>query len=152
MARAVEKLVPDVPKPICGPLVDLCPSSASGPGCAHSDRQIFEPFAHDPDKIVGQCNDNLGLLLRRPHASLNRQPPISRIANKAVSMTVHLRFIGSTAGGKTIMAATSENLLPVTLELGGKKPAVFRKPTKTFQAWCSENWPMQAKPVSRQIT
>lgn len=37
----------------------------------------------------------------------------------------HLMFTGSTAVGKLVMKAASENLTPVTLELGGKSPAVL---------------------------
>lgn len=37
----------------------------------------------------------------------------------------HLIFTGSTAVGKLVMAAASEHLTPVTLELGGKSPAVL---------------------------
>ncbi|MFZ9035687.1 MAG: coniferyl aldehyde dehydrogenase [Francisellaceae bacterium] len=37
----------------------------------------------------------------------------------------HLLFTGSTAIGKKVMAAASENLTPVTLELGGKSPTVI---------------------------
>jgi coniferyl-aldehyde dehydrogenase len=36
----------------------------------------------------------------------------------------HLLFTGSTAVGRKIMAAAAEHLTPVTLELGGKSPAV----------------------------
>ncbi len=36
----------------------------------------------------------------------------------------HLLFTGSTAVGKTVMAAAAKNLTPVTLELGGKSPTV----------------------------
>jgi len=36
----------------------------------------------------------------------------------------HLVFTGSTAVGKKIMCAAAENLVPVTLELGGKSPVV----------------------------
>ena len=36
----------------------------------------------------------------------------------------HLLFTGSTAVGRTVMAAAAANLTPVTLELGGKSPAV----------------------------
>ena len=36
----------------------------------------------------------------------------------------HLFFTGSTGIGKAIMRAASENLVPVTLELGGKSPAI----------------------------
>jgi coniferyl-aldehyde dehydrogenase len=36
----------------------------------------------------------------------------------------HLLFTGSGATGRAVMAAAAENLCPVTLELGGKSPAV----------------------------
>lgn len=36
-----------------------------------------------------------------------------------------IAFTGSTATGRTIMRAATENLIPVTLELGGKSPNVF---------------------------
>jgi coniferyl-aldehyde dehydrogenase len=36
----------------------------------------------------------------------------------------HLLFTGSTALGKVVMRAAAENLTPVTLELGGKSPAI----------------------------
>jgi len=37
----------------------------------------------------------------------------------------HLVFTGSTQTGKAVMAAAAHNLCPVTLELGGKSPAVL---------------------------
>lgn len=37
----------------------------------------------------------------------------------------HLVFTGSTQVGKQIMRAAAENLVPVTLELGGKSPAIL---------------------------
>ncbi len=36
----------------------------------------------------------------------------------------HLVFTGSTAGGRKVMAAAAPNLTPLTLELGGKSPAI----------------------------
>ncbi|HEY3381134.1 MAG TPA: coniferyl aldehyde dehydrogenase [Vicinamibacterales bacterium] len=36
----------------------------------------------------------------------------------------HLLFTGSTAVGRDVMAAAAKNLTPVTLELGGKSPAI----------------------------
>lgn len=39
----------------------------------------------------------------------------------------HLIFTGSTAVGRKVMKAASENLVPVTLELGGKSPVVIEK-------------------------
>ncbi|WBU61662.1 coniferyl aldehyde dehydrogenase [Paracoccus albus] len=37
----------------------------------------------------------------------------------------HLLFTGSTQVGRAVMKAASENLVPVTLELGGKSPAII---------------------------
>jgi coniferyl-aldehyde dehydrogenase len=39
----------------------------------------------------------------------------------------HLIFTGSTRVGKLVMRAASENLTPVTLELGGKSPAIIHR-------------------------
>lgn len=39
----------------------------------------------------------------------------------------HLVFTGSTAVGRKVMRAASENLVPVTLELGGKSPAILSR-------------------------
>lgn len=39
----------------------------------------------------------------------------------------YIFFTGSAAVGKIIMAAASKNLIPVTLELGGKSPAIIDK-------------------------
>ncbi len=37
----------------------------------------------------------------------------------------HLFFTGSTSVGRSVMAAAAQNLTPVTLELGGKSPAIL---------------------------
>ena len=39
----------------------------------------------------------------------------------------HLVFTGSSAVGRAVMKAASENLVPVTLELGGKSPTIIAK-------------------------
>lgn len=39
----------------------------------------------------------------------------------------HLLFTGSTPAGRKVMAAASENLVPLTLELGGKSPAIVAR-------------------------
>ncbi|WNJ95904.1 coniferyl aldehyde dehydrogenase [Vibrio ruber] len=50
----------------------------------------------------------------------------SKIAQQFSSLPFdHLLFTGSTAVGKQVMRAASENLVPVTLELGGKSPVVI---------------------------
>lgn len=45
----------------------------------------------------------------------------------------HLLFTGSTRVGKLVMKAASENLTPVTLELGGKSPALIHRGYKPLQ-------------------
>ncbi len=39
----------------------------------------------------------------------------------------HLMFTGSTAVGRKVMRGAAENLVPVTLELGGKSPAILSR-------------------------
>jgi len=46
----------------------------------------------------------------------------------------HLMFTGSTAVGRKVMAAAAANLTPVTLELGGKSPAVIGEDFPMAQA------------------
>jgi len=49
-----------------------------------------------------------------------------KIATKFTSLAFdHLFFTGSTAVGKLVMKSAAENLVPVTLELGGKSPAII---------------------------
>ena len=46
----------------------------------------------------------------------------------------HLFFTGSTAVGRKIMAAAAANLTPVTLELGGKSPAIISENANLVRA------------------
>ncbi len=46
----------------------------------------------------------------------------------------HLLFTGSTAVGRKVMAAAAAHLTPLTLELGGKSPAIV-----------TESWPLQKR-------
>jgi len=46
----------------------------------------------------------------------------------------HLLFTGSTVVGKHVMRAAAENLTPVTLELGGKSPAIIGPECKIVDA------------------
>ncbi|MER8694090.1 coniferyl aldehyde dehydrogenase [Mesorhizobium opportunistum] len=49
----------------------------------------------------------------------------------------HLVFTGSTAVGRSVMKAASGNLVPVTLELGGKSPSIVAKGHALDQATAS---------------
>lgn len=46
----------------------------------------------------------------------------------------HLLFTGSTSVGRHVMAAAAKNLTPVTLELGGKSPAIIGQDTPMQEA------------------
>lgn len=46
----------------------------------------------------------------------------------------HLLFTGSTTVGRHVMRAASQNLTPVTLELGGKSPAIISEETDLSEA------------------
>jgi coniferyl-aldehyde dehydrogenase len=46
----------------------------------------------------------------------------------------HLLFTGSTAVGKRVMAGAAENLVPVTLELGGKCPVIIGRSARIAAA------------------
>jgi coniferyl-aldehyde dehydrogenase len=48
----------------------------------------------------------------------------------------HLLFTGSTAVGRHVMRAAAENLTPVTLELGGKSPAILAPDADIDSAAC----------------
>jgi aldehyde dehydrogenase (NAD+)/coniferyl-aldehyde dehydrogenase len=65
---------------------------------------IGETFSHDHVSVV-QGGPEMGI-------AFSRQP------------FDHLLFTGSTAVGRKVMQAAAENLTPVTLELGGKSPAL----------------------------
>ena len=49
----------------------------------------------------------------------------------------HLFFTGGTATGRLVMRAASDNLVPVTLELGGKSPALIDSPFSLQRAAAS---------------
>lgn len=49
----------------------------------------------------------------------------------------HLVFTGSTAVGRSVMKAASDNLVPVTLELGGKSPTIIGRGHSLEQAAAS---------------
>lgn len=63
----------------------------------------------------------------------NRVCIIEGEADTAIAFTEqpfdHILFTGSTAVGRHVMAAAAKNLTPVTLELGGKSPAIVSKHT-----------------------
>src|SRR6185295_2925603 len=58
-----------------------------------------------------------------------------QLAREFVSMPFdHLLFTGSTAVGREVMRAAAGNLTPVTLELGGKSPAIVGRAIDVAEA------------------
>jgi aldehyde dehydrogenase (NAD+) len=60
-----------------------------------------------------------------PAGALNVVPGLGAEAGAALSAhagIAHLSFTGSVATGRLVQAATAQNVVPVTLELGGKSP------------------------------
>ena len=67
----------------------------------------------------------------------------------------HLVFTGSTAVGRKVMAAAAPNLTPLTLELGGKSPAIvapISRPNSPPRAWPPASGSTAARPASRPTT
>ncbi|MFQ3230654.1 coniferyl aldehyde dehydrogenase [Reinekea sp.] len=81
---------------------------------------------------VSEFTPNFGVLFERLVGEYFDETEI-RVVNGDVSVAQafselpfdHMLFTGSTAVGKHIMRAASQNLTPVTLELGGKSPVVI---------------------------
>lgn len=73
-----------------------------------------------------------GLLLQRIFADIYEENEVAAVTGDVDVATAftslpfdHLVFTGSTSVGKVVMRAAAENLTPVTLELGGKSPAII---------------------------
>ncbi|CAE6909693.1 coniferyl aldehyde dehydrogenase [Vibrio sp. B1FLJ16] len=78
------------------------------PNCPSTTNQLRKMLAEIyPENLVRVVDGN--------------HPEAMEISNLAFD---HLVFTGSPASGKTIMANAAKNLTPVTLELGGKSPAI----------------------------
>ncbi|KTD82319.1 coniferyl aldehyde dehydrogenase [Legionella waltersii] len=83
---------------------------------------------------MSELSTHIGETLSQLIQSIHLQSEIA-IINGDVSVSrefsslpfAHILFTGSTQVGKLVMKAASENLTPVTLELGGKSPAIISK-------------------------
>jgi len=80
----------------------------------------------------------------------------AQVARDFVSLPFdHLFFTGSTAVGKMVMRAAADHLTPVTLELGGKSPAMIASDADIEDAarlLPTANYSITVKPVLLQIT
>ena len=97
----------------------LAPALAAG-NCV-----VLKPAEQTPASIMVLV-DLIGDLL--PDGVLNVVNGYGTEAGKALatsSRIAKLAFTGSTATGRQVMHYASDNLIPVTLELGGKSPNIF---------------------------
>lgn len=97
-------------------LVPLVSALAAG------NRVLLKPSEHTP---------RTALLLREFLAALFPEDRVACVLGDAQVASAfaalpfdHLMFTGSTAVGRMVMAAAAPNLTPLTLELGGKSPAI----------------------------
>jgi coniferyl-aldehyde dehydrogenase len=80
-----------------------------------------------PSELASETAEALRLLVAETFASdhvtvITGGPEVAEAFTKLAFD--HLVFTGSTRLGKIVMKAAAENLVPVTLELGGKSPAI----------------------------
>ncbi|MBT0957586.1 aldehyde dehydrogenase family protein [Alphaproteobacteria bacterium KMM 3653] len=75
--------------------------------------------------LTALCFAELALRAGLPPGALNVVPGLGAVAGAALSAhpgVDHISFTGSVAVGKLIQKAAADNIVPVTLELGGKSP------------------------------
>ena len=103
--------------PICLAIMPLVAALAAG------NRAMIKMSEHTP-----RTADLMRILLRKGYDE-EHVAVISGEADIAAAFAGlpfdHLLFTGSTAIGRHVMRAAAENLTPVTLELGGKSPAII---------------------------
>ena len=89
---------------------------------AAGNRVMLKPSVFTPR--TSQCmKDLLGALFEPEKVSVIFSGPGVGSAFSRLPFD-HICFTGSTSVGRQVMAAASENLTPVTLELGGKSPSI----------------------------
>ena len=83
-----------------------------------------------PSEIAPATSDLLARLLAE-HFPVEQVAVVTGDATVGAAFSAlpfdHLIFTGSTAVGRAVMKAASDNLVPVTLELGGKSPVIVAK-------------------------
>lgn len=89
---------------------------------AAGNRAIIKPSEHTP-KTSELLREMLASAFSEDHVAV--LPGDARFAEAFSAMPFdHLIFTGSTRVGRAVMRAASEHLTPLTLELGGKSPAI----------------------------
>ena len=101
------------------PLPDAARDRASPPAIA----RCSSPPSISPQDVRADRRPWCRRIFRRTRSRSSRAAPMSAQAFAALPFD-HLVFTGSTSVGRAVMRAASANLVPVTLELGGKSPAI----------------------------
>ena len=99
-----------------GPLVEML---------AAGNRVIIKPSDYTP-----ACADLLAQMISETFAPEHVTVAVGGLELAKAFPTLrwdHLLYTGSPAVGREVMLAAAQNLVPVTLELGGKCPAIFTK-------------------------
>ena len=91
---------------------------------------------------------------RRSTADTSPSSPAAPEVGEAFSKLPfdHLVFTGSTRVGKVVMRAAAENLIPVTLELGGKSPAIVGEEFSTRAAAERDHAPASSSTPGRRAS
>lgn len=103
--------------PLITPISDIAPALAAG------NAVVFKPseFSSGVGQLIERCFKEAGF----PAGVLRAVYGGGDVGAALVSSGVdHIGFTGSTATGKKVMETASKSLTPVTLELGGKDPAI----------------------------
>ena len=121
LPRAARRGRPDHPVELPDPHGDL----EARPGARRGQRVVLKPAEQTPASIHVLIELIADLL---PPGVLNIVNGFGVEAGKPLASSKRIRkiaFTGETTTGRLIMQYASENLIPVTLELGGKSPNVF---------------------------
>ena len=103
--------------PINLALIPLCNALAAG------NHVMLKPSEHTP-RCSALMAEMLAAIFPVEQVTVVQGGPEVGAAFTALPFD-HLIFTGSTAVGRKVMAAAAKNLTPVTLELGGKSPALI---------------------------
>ena len=122
LPRAARRRRPDHPVELPDPDGDLEARARAGR------RQRRRPQAGRADAGVDHAADGADRATCSRRASLNVVNGFGVEAGKPLASSSRIRkiaFTGETTTGRLIMQYASQNLIPVTLELGGKSPNIF---------------------------
>ncbi|MEO1039910.1 MAG: aldehyde dehydrogenase family protein [Pseudomonadota bacterium] len=108
--------------------------AALAAGC----RAMIKPSEYTP-RTAELLEETLGGLFSEDHVAVITGGPEAAAAFSALPFD-HLFYTGSTQVGRLVAQAAAKNLTPVTLELGGKSPAVIAPDFDTTEAAKTIAW------------